>query len=339
LVSKGDADLVVADAAFAEKIQNSPRLPTKLVPILRELEATNDASVTVPFRYALAVIKSGIAGEFQGNLSPLKSKRSCHGSIKSLAGWNAPLSVLRDAGEISGENCALPVELSKYFAKICLPGAPDAKKRQPDLPHEALCSLCAGDADATSSGKALTPETVCADNPTERYQGSAGALRCLTDDVADVAFMDHVALLQRQNTPTKIRFDVKLLCRNGTVTEIDNFRACHWGMIPSQKILARGGDDDRILRENARLSLLRAQDQFRPGGKDERILKLFGVYYGTNNIIFQDTSVGLQNELKEEETLQENKIIKDFNYCKVEGHHHPHGTARDLNDWSPKEQI
>lgn len=48
--------------------------------------------------------------------------------------------------------------------------------------------------DFVGPGQAISPETVCSDDESERYFGATGALRCLPDEVADVAFVDHVGL-------------------------------------------------------------------------------------------------------------------------------------------------
>lgn len=281
LVARGKADLVVAEG---HQLQSN-RLNGLLTPILTEVEPTG-----VPYRYALAVIRSEISEEFgqQGNLSALRGKSSCHGDVKSVAGWNAPLSVLRDEGEIEGEpenNCDLAGKLFEYFGKSCVPGHKDG-----------LCGARASDS--------------------KRYQGSLGALRCLEDAVADVAFTDNVALSAFDND------NVQLLCRNGTVTSLENFKDCHWGLVMPQRVFARAGENDTVLRENARLSLLRAQEIFKTGGKQESVFKMFGGYYGNKNVIFQDTSLGLRNEVVGQGQGQEGqgrdveeKLVKDFQSC------------------------
>lgn len=45
-----------------------------------------------------------------------------------------------------------------------------------------------------ANGPPFSAETVCDDNDSERYYGSAGAVKCLSENVADVAFVDHIGL-------------------------------------------------------------------------------------------------------------------------------------------------
>lgn len=312
MVHRGEADVVVLSAKEA----NRAKKELHLIPILSEVEETDVVrrDQSGPYRYAVAVIRSQIAPEFRGNISSLKGKRSCHGSINSVASWNAPIDVLRAAGQLSGPTCGLTIEMSKYFNnQSCVPGAQDPALKMPWLP-KSLCSLCAGD--GLAPGKPETWETLCSDSDSERYHGDVGSLRCLQDNIADVAFVDHVGLHLKTIGVSDLSLDrMRLLCPNGTVAELDKFATCNWGKVSPQKVMARDGDDNFINREDARLSLLKAQDLFRPGSKSEFVLRLFGPYYGNKDLLFQDTSVGLCDEPDEKERAAENQLIQDFDYC------------------------
>lgn len=321
-VAKGEADVVVLSAKEADRAQRN----MKLVSILSEVEETDvdKRDQSAPYRYAVAVVRTEVAGDFHGNISSLRGKRSCHGSVRSVAGWNAPLTVLRRAGELTGPICGLTIELSRYFNnQSCVPGAMDPELRMPWLP-KSLCSLCAGDGDVP--GKPETAETLCQDSDSERYHGDLGALRCLQDGVADVAFLDHVGLHSKtigsELEPSLNR--MKLLCPNGSITELQRFSTCNWGRVSSQKVLARGGEENLVDREDARISLLKAQDVFRPGGKNEHVLRLFGPYFGNKNLLFQDTSLGLCDELDAVEREPQDKLIRDFDYCTTSAGISPH---------------
>ncbi|ODM92907.1 Transferrin [Orchesella cincta] len=275
---KGDADVVVLP--YAKREIDTAQGFYQLVPILSEVEVV-DSENTDTSRYSVAVIRSELSGEFT-SISNLRGRPSCHGSMNSVAGWSAPLSVLVETGEINVRGI-LETEMLRYFGnKTCVPGAKE----------KGLCSLCAGDGGPVP-GKPYTPETVCADDDTERYYGDLGVLRCLQDKVADVAFLDHVGLHQKTKGTDLNLGNLRLLCRDGTVTELDRFEECNWGRVPAQKVMARGGNENVVEREDFRLSLLKAQKLFGKGGKAERVFKLFGVYYGNENLLFQDTSVGL----------------------------------------------
>lgn len=118
-----------------------------LIPVLSEVEDNHVKDDVGPFRYALAVLRSSDGGDYR-NISSLKGKKSCHGSINALAGWNAPLSKLRELKLIGGPTCGLSIEMSQFFGNTsCVPGAKDlaGKTKMPWLPKESLCALCAGD--------------------------------------------------------------------------------------------------------------------------------------------------------------------------------------------------
>jgi ABC-type phosphate/phosphonate transport system substrate-binding protein len=108
----------------------------RLTPILSEAERFGDEE-TDAARYAVAVVRadSGIQ-----SIVDLRGKRSCHGSVSSLTGWNIPLIVLRDSGLIYPQQCQFGRALSSFFASSCVPGARDPNLRLP----ESLCSLCVG---------------------------------------------------------------------------------------------------------------------------------------------------------------------------------------------------
>lgn len=179
---------------------------------------------------------------------------------------------------------------------------------------------------------------MCKDDSSERYFGAEGALQCLLDGVGDVAFIDHVELHGKilasggkqflKNYHKIINYlitfnwflqldmkatDFKLLCTNGsTMSNLTNYQACNWGKIPSNQILTRSGDEWEVKREDVRLTLLKISDTLGPGGKAVGVLKLFGPYFGNNDFLFKDTSIGLCDYKSVPEFKS---LISDFDYC------------------------
>jgi hypothetical protein len=142
-VKKGEADVVTLGAKDADWAKRNDGLKA----ILSELELmgsgkSGGGGESGPFRYALGVIKAETGKNYR-NISDLRGKRSCHGSVKSLAGWNAAITTLRDTREIGGQTCGLTVEMGRYFGnRSCVPGVLGLGM---DWLPKSFCSLCAGD--------------------------------------------------------------------------------------------------------------------------------------------------------------------------------------------------
>jgi hypothetical protein len=64
---------------------------------------------------------------------------------------------------------------------------------------------------------------------------------------------------------------------------VTEFRQCHWGKIPADKVIT-GEDKDFVEREDIRLTLLKASETFHP---EQTVLRLFGPFYGVPNLIFK----------------------------------------------------
>jgi hypothetical protein len=114
--------------------------------------------------------------------------------------------------------------------------------------------------------------------------------------------------------------DLKLLCPTGDVPvmDIEDFKSCNWGKIPSGKVLARGNEDSAAKREDVRLTLLKVSETFAPGSKNNGnlIFNLFGPYSGNSDLLFKDTSLGLVDETAAESSSGiDSKIISDFDHC------------------------
>lgn len=107
----------------------------RLTPILSEAERFGDEEQDAA-RYAVAVVRADSGIQY---ISDLRGKRSCHGSVSSLTGWNIPLTILRDSQMIFPD-CDFGRSLVEFFSASCIPGADDPELNLP----QSLCSLCVG---------------------------------------------------------------------------------------------------------------------------------------------------------------------------------------------------
>src|SRR5690348_9308078 len=77
--------------------------------------------------------------------------------------------------------------------------------------------------------------------------------------------------------------DFRLICPIGPSRLITEFRQCHWGRIPADKIIT-SELNDYYQREDFRLALLKLSETFHP---DQPVLRLFGPFYGIPNLLFK----------------------------------------------------
>jgi hypothetical protein len=68
----------------------------------------------------------------------------------------------------------------------------------------------------------------------------------------------------------------RLVCPIGPSRSVTEFRQCHWGKIPADKVIT-GEDKDYVEREDIRLTLLRASETFHT---EQIVFRLFGPFYG-----------------------------------------------------------
>jgi len=75
----------------------------------------------------------------------------------------------------------------------------------------------------------------------------------------------------------------RLICPYGPSRAITEFRQCHWGKIPADKVIT-SEDKTFYEREDIRLTLLKASQTFHP---EQVVMRLFGPFYGIPNLLFK----------------------------------------------------
>ncbi|CAG7719850.1 unnamed protein product, partial [Allacma fusca] len=231
----GQADVMTVDAR--EAYVGSKRF--RLTPILSEAERFGDEEQDAA-RYTVAVVRSDSGIQY---ISDLRGKRSCHGSVSSLTGWNIPLIVLQDSSLIY-RDCNFGQSLAEFFSASCIPGANEPELYLP----QSLCSLCVGtNLDAPGL---VNRNSFCANNELEGFYGDLGAFRCLPVGAADVAFVDHLTPLLNTDGLANATWaaglqslNFRLVCPYGPSRSVTEFRQCHWGKIPADKVITSEDKD------------------------------------------------------------------------------------------------
>ncbi|XP_063171824.1 ovotransferrin-like isoform X3 [Candoia aspera] len=169
--------------------------------------------------FAVAVAKRGTL-----DLQRLKGARSCHNGAWWTSGWNIPMGFLlarKDLVWDSGQ--PLGHAISGYFNASCIPGI--------GVSYPKLCALCQG-----QKSYIREKDHFCESSNSEPFFGSEGAFRCLRLGLADVAFLDHLAVM---NATELEREEHELLCPDGSTAPLAAYSACHLGHGPGRAVVTR----------------------------------------------------------------------------------------------------
>lgn len=238
--------------------------------------------------YAVGVVRvdSGIRFLYQ-----LGGRRSCHGSFGDTAGWLAPLSVLTERALLDRQACNKADLMADFFGASCVPGAADLRINQYRSGSDRLCALCRGDASGAHQ---------CERSVSERYQGHAGALRCLVEGAGEVAFMSLSSLAQhvdgrspeawaRQMPLALDSRNFRLVCRNGPSSMLADYERCNLARLPG-KLLVTAKFTSRDERLTSRTLLAALSDKLGPDTPGESMFKLFGSYLNQSNLLLDDST-------------------------------------------------
>ncbi|NWX84212.1 TRFE2 protein, partial [Nothoprocta pentlandii] len=220
--------------------------------------------------FAVAVARQGTL-----NIHQLRGVRSCHNGARWTSGWNVPLGFLMAKNDLSwDETQSLSQAISEYFNASCIPGVGIAAPR--------LCALCQG-----QKSYVRDKNHFCETSTSEPFYGSEGAFRCLKNGVADVAFLDHLALLTATETEQE---EYELLCPDGTTAELSEYSTCNLGRGPGHAIIARHN-----FQKITSKFITMIQNLFGRKGKERARFELFAsAPYGGKNLLFQDATQHLQ---------------------------------------------
>ncbi|XP_053508160.1 serotransferrin-2 [Ictalurus furcatus] len=240
-IARGEADAITLDGG---DIYTAGLAPYNLHPIIAEQYGAAEESCY----YAVAVVKKGTKFGF----NDLRGKKSCHTGLWKTTGWNIPIGTLIKQGQIAwGGIDEKPLEdaVAEFFSASCVPGAKNPK----------LCKLCKNN---------------CQRSHDEPYYDYDGALRCLKETDADVAFVKHLTALGEKD-----KFE--LLCEDGTRKPVDDYLNCNLAQVPAHAVVSRV-DKDLAFRVFTVADNIKENGLFSSEG------------FTSKNLIFKDSTTNLQ---------------------------------------------
>uniref|UniRef100_A0A8D3DDT7 Serotransferrin n=1 Tax=Scophthalmus maximus TaxID=52904 RepID=A0A8D3DDT7_SCOMX len=120
------------------------------------------------------------------SLLEMHERSSCHPGMRTTVGWTVPIGYLVNTSQIRvGEQCNFPRAVGNFFGYSCVPGVKDPQHDPRGNNPKNLCEACIGDDN---------DRHICANSHRERHYGEAGALRCVAENLGDVAFVKHTTI-------------------------------------------------------------------------------------------------------------------------------------------------
>ncbi|KAG8455832.1 hypothetical protein GDO86_001869, partial [Hymenochirus boettgeri] len=237
-------------------------------------------SLGFPSMFALAVTKKSNKAV---TLHGMNSRRSCHGTLYSVAGWLLLSTYTVRAQDNKTWDCDINSAYKNYFWKGCMPGA-----------DQNLCKVCiGGDEDGRMTSR-------CSANHRERYFGNLGALRCLVGDpegrsFGDVAFLEHHSLQDNIENLESSGWaqgysvaDFELLCPDGERAPLTDWHSCNLGTVPPNVVMTRPIATAKIYD-----FILKSQDSLKPEKGTNFQLFQSQKTYGAEDLLFKDSTTCL----------------------------------------------
>nr|XP_046269178.1 otolith matrix protein 1 isoform X2 [Scatophagus argus] len=178
--------------------------------------------------------------------------------------------------------------VGNFFGYSCVPGVKDPQHDPRGNNPKNLCEACIGDEN---------DRHICANNHRERHYGEAGALRCVAENLGDVAFVKHTTIFDNLDGKNQESWaldleveDLKLLCPDGTEAGLDEYDRCHLAAVPTNAVVVRTENKCRVWKY-----LERVQSVFGNATGGFRLFSSTG--YGASDLLFSDATHHLQRVL------------------------------------------
>lgn len=303
----------------------------------------------------VAVIKEKDIGTIK-SFEDFSGKRACFAEFGGIASI-AFINVGKSRGIFKREDCNFGELLGNYFSDSCLPGSRSIFHDPNASNPESLCTLCQtqlhvssttsttervqqfrgaldeGDKDieydeenelnTTPDGIEGSEDTIpfvpnravnCAASASNRFYGTRGALTCL-NEVGEVAVLEHQRLAEHAKSLNLNPDDFRIICRNGSLANAPGFdvdRNCFMTTIVDGEIVVRRNNPKNLGIVNALVSL----DAYLKTDPD---FKLYNVFNGEKDLLFEDSALGLvsPDNLDEHSLSVQNymKLFEDVENC------------------------
>lgn len=216
------------------------------------------------------------------SLLEMHERSSCHPGMRTTVGWTVPIGFLVNTSQISVDvQCNFPHAVGDFFGYSCVPGVKDPEHDPKGNNPRNLCEACIGDEN---------DRHICANNPRERHFGEAGALRCVAENLGDVAFVKHTTVFDNMQGKNQESWaldleleDLKLLCPDGSEANLFQHESCHLAVVPTNAVVVRLEDKCRVYK-----FLERVQNAF--GNTTEGFSLFSSVNYGQPDVLFSDST-------------------------------------------------
>lgn len=155
--------------------------------------------------------------------------------------------------------CPYSIKAARFFGEMCAPGAPKG------VP-ESISKLCNG-----------------------HYEGDLGALKCLTLENADVAFVSKNSLKKLITGPVSHEKWVSKLLEEGTIQLCDNeYKPCELSWSTISQAMVRSDFSDMAYQESFDL-FMQLDNLFGKYYKSlTRTFSLYGPFDGVHDVLFHD---------------------------------------------------
>ncbi|CAK1556032.1 unnamed protein product [Leptosia nina] len=259
------------------------------------------------FSRVATLLKATTASSEITRFENLRGKKACFPEFGGIS----YLSFVRAAHErevISPSECDYARAVGEFFTGACAPGALNASHAiaSSDYDVTPLCSLCKP-ANAT-----FNVSSICTYDSSNKYYGNSGAVACLADPEADVAFVELENIDVNLRAAGLDASQIRVLCRNNTlamsvgVTVDSN---CLLADVVDSEVLSRR-NDPLLNSLNALLDALDLHFGYNAVTSTQLInLAMYSPFDGVNDLLFRNTAVGLS----EPSSVTANEPARNYN--------------------------